>query len=493
MIAHLPVLQIIIPLLSAAATPLLRKGRLAWMWAVAVSWVVLAIAVSLLGQVVANGPISYLIGNWAAPWGIEYRVDYLNAFVLVIVATIGAVVLPYSWKSLQKEIPNDRLAYFYTAFLLCLTGLLGITVTGDIFNVFVFLEISSLSTYTMVAMGSDRRALTAAFRYLVMGSIGATFIVIGIGLLYSVTGTLNIADLAARLAVAEGTTRIVPVAFAFFSVGVSMKLALFPLHLWLPNAYAFAPSASTAFLASTATKVAVYMLLRFFFTVFGPTFAFDVMHLDMVLLPLALVSIVAMSLVAIFQVNIKRMLAYSSLAQIGYMILGISVGSVNGLTGAILHLFNHALMKAALFMALGCVVYRIGSVSIKQMEGLGKEMPLTMLAFALGGISLIGVPLTVGFISKWYLVIAVLERGWWPVAILILISSLLAVIYVWRVIEAAFFKPTPEGRAPVREAPLSLLIPTWILVVANIYFGINASFTAGVASRAASSLLGLLP
>lgn len=493
MTEHLPVLQIIVPLLAAAITPVLRNGKLAWAWAVLVSWAVLGIAILLLGEVVQQGTISYEIGDWPAPWGIEYRVDFLNAFVLIIVAAIGAVVLPYARKSVELEIPNDRLNLFYTAFLLCLTGLLGITVTGDIFNIFVFLEISSLSTYTLVAMGRDRRALTAAFRYLVMGSIGATFIVIGIGLLYAVTGTLNIADLAVRIPTV-GDTRVVPVAFAFLSVGVSLKLALFPLHLWLPNAYAFAPSAVTAFLAATATKVAVYMLLRFFFTVFGAVYSFEVLNLDMVLLPLALVAIFSMSLVAIFQPNIKRMLAYSSLAQIGYIVLGISVASVTGLTAGILHLFNHALMKAALFMVMGCVIYRVGSIRIEAFRGLGRRMPWTMAAFVISGLSLVGVPMTVGFISKWYLVLAVLERGWWPVAGLVLITSVMALAYIWRVVEAAYFGRTEgdlSGSTVVREAPLSMLVPMWILVIANVYFGIDAQFTAGIAGRAAQALLGV--
>jgi multicomponent Na+:H+ antiporter subunit D len=494
MTAHLPVLQVVIPLMAAALCAALRPPRLAWAWAVLVSWVAFAIAVVLLRQVLATGPISYEIGGWAAPWGIEYRIDEINAFVLLIVSAIGAVVLPYARDSVESEIDRDQISLFYTAFLLCLTGLLGITVTGDLFNVFVFLEISSLSTYTLVAMGRERRALTAAFRYLVMGSIGATFIVIGIGLLYSVTGTLNMADLALRLTEITAT-RTVPVAFAFLTVGISLKLALFPLHLWLPNAYAYAPSAATSFIAATATKVAVYMLLRVFFTVFGAAFSFDTMQLDYVLLPLALIAIFSMSLVAIGQTNIKRMLAYSSLAQIGYITLGISIGSVTGLTAGILHLFNHAMMKSALFMALGCVIYRVGSIRIEAFHGLGRRMPLTMAAFVVGGLSLIGVPLTVGFISKWYLILAALEQGWWVVAALVLFTSLLALVYIWRVVEAAYFQPFPTGPnvVAVREAPLSMLIPTWILVVVNIYFGVDASLTVEVAGRAAEALMGVTP
>ena len=492
MTAHLPVLQVIIPLLAAPLCALARRGRIAWGIALATSWTTFWIAIQLLARVRSEGPISYALGGWPAPIGIEYRIDLVSAFVLVIVTGIGAVVTPYALKSVEREIEAAKIPLFYAAFVLCLTGLLGITVTGDVFNVFVFLEISSLSAYALIGLGQDRRALTAAFQYLIMGSIGATFIVIGIGMMYVMTGSLNMADLSVLLA-ELGPNRTIVVAFGFLTVGISLKLALFPLHLWLPNAYTYAPSTVTAFIAATATKVAVYMLLRFFFTIFGVVFSFDVMQLDRVLLPLALIAIVTMSLVAIFQTNVKRMLAYSSVAQIGYMILGISLASVTGLTGGILHLFNHALIKGSLFMAMGCVMYRVGSVEIDAMRGLGKKMPWTVAAFVAGGLSLIGVPLTVGFISKWYLILGALERGWWPVAALILAASLMAVVYIWRVVEVAYFQERPGEESSIVEAPLALLIPTWVLVFANFYFGVDATFTTGVAGAAARSLMGLVP
>ena len=493
MIAHLPALQVVIPLVAAPLCALLPAGRAVWLLALTTSGLTLLIAALLLNQVLVAGPISYAMGGWAVPWGIEYRVDALNAYLLLIVATIGTVVMAFARPIVERRIrlPEYKQPWFYTAYLLCLTGLLGMTITGDAFNVFVFLEISSLSSYVLISIGRDRRALTAAYQYLIMGTIGATFILIGIGLLYVMTGTLNMADLAARLpAVAD--TRTVRAAFAFLTLGVCLKLALFPLHLWLPNAYAYGPSVVTAFLAATATKVAIYVLLRFFFTIFGASFSFETMRLDRILLPLALVGIFSASVVAIFQTNVKRMLAYSSVAQIGYMILGISLVSVTGLTAGITHLFNHALMKGTLFMALGCVSFQVGAAKLERMAGVGRTMPWTMGAFVIGGLSLIGVPLTAGFISKWYLVLGALERGWWPVALLVLVTSLLAVIYIWRVVEVAYFKPAPEGQI-VREAPLALLIPTWTLALANLYFGLDTSLNAGVARLAAQSLLGVAP
>ena len=486
---HLPVLLVVIPLVAAPFAALVNRPRVSWAIALGSAWWAFLAALAQLRQVMADGPIHYALGDWAAPYGIEYVVDPANAWVLLIVGMIAAVVTPYALLSIEREVPDARIPLFYAAFILCMTGLLGIAITGDVFNVFVFLEISSLSAYALIALGRDRRALTASYQYLIMGSVGATFIVIGIGLLYVMTGTLNMADLAQLLPELE-PNRTIPVAFTFLTVGITLKLALFPLHLWLPNAYTYAPSAVTAFIASTATKVAVYLLLRFFFTIFGASFSFGEMQLDKVLMPLALVAILTMSIVAIYQDNVKRLLAYSSVAQIGYMVLGISLASALGLTAGILHLFNHALMKGALFMAMGCVMYRVGSVRIERMNGLARAMPWTMAAFVAGGLSIIGVPLTVGFISKWYLIQAALEQGLWPVAVVVLVGSLLAVVYVWKVVEVAYFRDL-DADADIQEAPLSMLIATWALVLANFWFGIDASATTGVARRAAEVLLGV--
>ena len=485
---HLPALQVVIPLLAAPTCILLRRTSLAWLLSFAVACVSLGVAVLLLRQAVDGPAISYAIGGWPPPWGIEYRIDTLNASLLVIVSAINAIVMIFARASVQREIDADRIYLFYAAWLLCFTGLLGIVATGDAFNLFVFLEISSLSSYALISLGQDRRALTAAFQYLVLGTIGATFILIGIGLAYMVTGTLNMADLAHRLGAVEDN-RTVRAAFAFVVVGVSLKLALFPLHVWLPNAYTYAPSAVSTFLAATATKVSAYALLRFVFTVFGADFAFGALPFGAILLPLAVIAMFVGSLAAIFQDNVKRMLAYSSVAQIGYIVLGISFVTTDGLTGGIVHIFNHALIKGAMFMAVGCVFFRLGSVALADMRGIGRRMPWTMAAFVAGGLGLIGIPGTAGFISKWYLVVAGIEAGWWPAA-LVLASSLLAVIYVWRVVEVAYMQPAPVDRPAMAEAPLSLLLPTWALVGLSIYFGVDSELTVGVARRAAALLLG---
>lgn len=489
--AQLPALQVIIPLLGAVLSAFIRRGTLAWAWAALVTVITPIIAFSLLFEVWTKGPISYHLGGWPPPIGIEYRVDLLNAFVLVLVSLVSTIMMPFARRSVAYELDGDKQAWFYTMYLLSLTGLLGITITGDAFNAFVFLEISSLSSYVLIAMGRDRRALVASYQYLIIGTIGATFYVIGVGLLYLVTGSLNFADIGARLAEASAAfPRPVLAGLAFLFVGISLKLALFPLHVWLPNAYAYAPSFATAFLAATATKVAIYLLLRIVFSVYGVAIDLETLPVSEVLYPLSIAAMFIASILAVYETNLKRMLAYSSVAQIGYITLGIALMNQSGLTGSIVHLFNHALIKGALFLALGAILYRAGTIKLDDLGGIGRTMPLTFAAFVLAGMSLMGVPGTAGFISKFYLVVGTLDGGKWPIAFLIVASSLIALLYIGRAVEVAYFRPIAPAAANAKDPPLMMLVPMLVLTLASIYFGIDTELSAGVASRVAETLLG---
>jgi multicomponent Na+:H+ antiporter subunit D len=487
--AHLPALQVVVPLLAAPLTVLLRRRSLAFAVAWAACWAALVIAVLLWTRVSQEGVISYPIGNWPPPWGIEYRIDALNAFVAVLVAGIAAVVLPYTRASIEAEVAPQQHYLFYTMFVLCLAGMLGMTVTGDAFNIFVFLEISSLSTYVLIALGRNRRALVASYRYLIMGTIGATFIVIGIGLLYLMTGTLNLADMGRRIASVQGS-RPVLAALAFLTVGLSLKLALFPLHQWLPNAYTHAPSAVSALLAGTATKVAVYVLVRFYLSVFGQSAVFARLPMQEALLVLAVAGMFAASAIAIVQNDLKRLFAYSSIGQIGYIILGLSFNSSAGLTAAVVHLFNHGVTKSAIFLLLGCVVFVMGGTTLARIQGLGRRMPLVSFGIVVCGLSLIGVPGTTGFVSKWYLILAAIQAGQWALVFLIVASSLLAVAYVWRFVEAAYFRQPRRDIDAATRVPPSMAVTAAVLVLATIYFGLDTSFTVGSAAQAAAALLG---
>tara|TARA_R110002124_G_scaffold13349_7_gene61755 strand:+ start:955 stop:2529 length:1575 start_codon:yes stop_codon:yes gene_type:complete len=499
---HLPILLVLVPFCTAPLIVLFGSRRLAWPLAFIASLAAFVIAFLLLLTVREGNFVSYTLGGWAPPLGIEYRVDAANAFVLLLISGIGAITLPFAYVSVKDEVRKRDHTLFYAAWMLCLTGLLGMVVTGDAFNVFVFLEISSLSTYVLVAQGAarDRRALTAAYDYLIMGTIGATFFVIGLGMLYMATGTLNLADLADRIA-DQGANRTVRSGFAFIIVGMGLKVAMFPLHLWLPKAYTFAPSAVAVLLSATATKAAIYVVLRFTFSVYNPNFSFTTNTLEIIFAPLAIIAMFSASFVAVFQTNFKRMLAYSSIAQVGYILLGIAFLSETGLTAAILHIFNHGITKALLFMGAGALVLRTGGSFYTQAAGLGRKMPITCGAFVIGGLSLIGVPGTAGFLSKFLLVQAALEKAadnamYLAVAVAIVLSSLLSVVYVWRAIEVLFLQE-PDPNSTATEAPLMMLIPMWILAAAVIWFGFSTDFLYDTANQAALGLLdgskGMLP
>ena len=493
-LTHAAPLLVMVPLFLAPLLALVPSGRIAWLISIAATAISFCFSLVLLGLVQTSpvGVVSYEIGSWSVPLGIELRVDALNAMILLVVTTIGLLASVFSWPTVVAEIPRQKRALFYSAFLVCFAGLNGVAITGDAFNLFVFLEISSISTYVLVALGAgrDRRALPAAFNYLIMGTIGASFYIIGIGFLYAATGTLNMGDIGARLPELAGH-RSVQAGFAFILVGLGLKAAMWPLHQWLPNAYSYSPSFVTMFLSATATKVALYALIRFLFTVFKPDFSFEISAFSAILMPLGIAAMVVCSFQAVFQTDVRRILAYSSVAQVGYMILGVSIGTTAGLSAGLFHLVNHAMMKGALFMAVAGVVLTYQGTTIRDFAGLGRSAPWTMTAFAIAGLSLIGVPLTAGFQSKLQLGFALFDQGlWWAVG-LVVFSSFLAVIYIGRVLEAVFFQPPVNPRKTRKEAPILLLVPLWILALANIYFGIAADFPLGLARDAAAAAFGM--
>lgn len=495
---HLPVLVIIIPLISAVIIPLAGRGKPFFSWCIttAVTLSCLLISVLLLNNVLTAGPVSYWIGGWKPPMGIEYVIDHLNAFVLVVVSFIAFIVSLYARKSVDLEIDEHKRTAFYSIYMLFVTGLMGIITTGDIFNLYVFIEIASLAGYALIAAGRKRQALMASYNYLILGTIAATFILLGIGYLYMATGTLNMADLREKLP-ALYDSKVILTAFAFFTVGLSLKLALFPLHIWLPNAYSYSPSVVGALMAATATKVGAYAMLRIMFTVFKVEFDLQIIPITKILLVLSSIAIIAGSMIAVAQTRIKRMLAYSSIGQIGYIVLGAALVNHTAMTGSILHILNHALMKGTLFLVAGAVVYRTGIEDISGLRGMGKKMPFSMAAFTIGGLSMIGVPLTVGFVSKWYIAVGALNTGMWYFVPVILLSSMLTTVYFWRIIESIYFPGKPEIKIQniensevTGEAPMGMLVPTLILAGLCIFFGIAAFLPVSIAEKASLMLLG---
>jgi multicomponent Na+:H+ antiporter subunit D len=481
------ILVVLIPLMSSFAIPVLG-----WRWRGSAFWVALSAiggslvcSLVLLYSVLTRGTVHYHLGGWLPPWGIEYVIDPLNGFMGVLIGLLSFLITISSRASVEKELP-DKKVRFYAIYLLLFTGLMGIVVTGDAFNLYVFLEIASLTAYALIAIGEDGAPL-AAFNYIIMGTIGACFYLLGVGYLYIMTGSLNMADLG-KLLPPLYHSDVVLIALVFFLLGTAIKMGLFPLHIWLPDAYTHAPSAVSAFIAPLMTKVMAYVLIRVLFTVFKPSYVIEVVPVATTLSWIAAAAIVAGSIMALAQRDLKRMLAYSSVSQIGYVALGVGLANKMGLIGAYLHIMNHAFMKGCLFLVAMALMYRTGRRNIFQLERIHRKMPFTMGALVIGALSMIGIPPTGGFFSKWYLILGSIDAKNWVFVGVILASSLFNALYFFRVIENAYFESS-QGHAAgetsanltMEEAPLSMLIPILMVAAGILLLGLfNERIISGI-------------
>jgi len=472
-----PVLLVIIPLLSAFLINMVGLVNRRYCFPVAVLAISGSFAASVITliRVVGNGPISYRLGGWPPPFGIEYVVDHFNGLVLVAVSFVSLLAAIFSKESVKKELP-EKTPQFYTLFVLLVTGLLGMTVTGDAFNLYVLLEITALTGYALIAMG-DNKALVASFNYVILGTIGASFYLLGVGHLYIMTGSLNMANLLTILPDLY-SLNVIFIALLLILVGTWIKMAFFPMHGWLPNAYTYAPSAAGCLVAPLVTKVSVYIMIRLMLSVFSPLYVYSIAGLSETIVWMAVIAIIGGSILALAQTDFKKMLTYLIVAEVGYMVGGAWLASSTGLTGAILHIVNDALMTLCLFIFAGIVIYKRGGHQLADLAGLYKKMPITMAAFTVGALSMIGVPPTAGFFSKWYLILGAIDAGRYHFMAALLVSSLVNAILFFRIIEIAYFEPKVDHHAghtekmTIDEAPLSMLVPLIIVALSLIVIGL---------------------
>jgi len=421
-----------------------------------------------------TGSIRYFFGGWEPPIGIEFVYDGLSGFFILVINTVAFFVFIHARHVAKTEYPGKEMPYFSLA-MLALLGFNGMILTGDLFNLYVFLEISSLASYGIIAIGS-RNAPFAAFRYLIIGTVGGTLYLLGVGFLYTVTGTLNMIDMAAMLPTFATDTSVVA-ALILMIVGVGVKAALFPLHGWLPDSYTFASSSSTALIAPIGTKVAAYILFRIVFYLFGVELTDSVVPITTIIGTLAAIGILYGSIMAIAQTEMKRMLAYSSVSQIGYIIMGLSLANPLGFAGALLHVLNHAVMKACLFLVAGNLRMKEGHSDISLFDDTyRKKYPWTMAWFSVAAISMVGLPPLAGFFSKWYLALGTIDNENWLFLAVILISSLLNAVYFFRILEKVYMmNPKKDQKAAAdaerNEVGFSMMFPTSVLAIALFVIG----------------------
>lgn len=416
------------------------------------------------------GTLTHPAGGWAAPLGIEYVLDPLSGFIAVLVGVIGVLVVLYPTE-VGFGIPAERGVFLHALVLLLIGALFGVTVTGDLFHLFVHLEIYSIASYALIALGGPAAAVSS-FRYLLIGTVGSSLYLLGVGFLYFTTGTLGMESVRAPLAeLTDSPTMAAATALIVFGLGT--KMAIFPLHAWLPDAHSHAPPAVAALLAAVQVKVAAYALVRILLDVFPAGYVADVLPVLTMLTWFGAAGIVVGSVMAIRQDDVKRMLAHSTVAQLGYIAVGIGLGTPIALVGALLHVLNHAAMKACMFFVAGGVLDRAGTKKIVEYAGLGQRMPATMAGFTIAAVSMVGLPPTAGFVSKWYLVAGAVDTGRWVVAALIVGASVLTLLYFLRVLELVWFRPPLDAdrAATVVDSRPGVLAPVLVLATTVLVLG----------------------
>jgi len=464
---------IAIPLIAAFVLPVFgRKGKnAATLLANLATVLLLVLAIASIGQ-----SRVYEIGKWSIPLGINLVLDGLSCLLLLTIGVVSAAAMLFSARYMEQYTAKAK---YLSLFMLMVAGMNGVVLSGDIFNLFVFLEIASIASYALVGFGCEHEELEASFKYMVLGSIASIFILFGVALVYGNTASLNMAYIAKAIQ-SSGLNPGLTFALGLFIVGFGLKAALIPFHAWLPDAHPSAPAPISAMLSGVLIKVlGVYALARVLFNIFGVT-----IQVSWLLIVLGLLSMVAGAFLAIGQWDFKRLLAYSSISQVGYVVLGIGLGSLIiargqdlalaslAILGGLFHLVNHAVYKSLLFLTSGSVQMSTGTRQLKQMGGLAEKMPVTRAACTVASASIVGIPPFSGFWSKLILVVVAIQAGFYWVAAIIVFVSLCTLIMYLKVQRYVFLGELPEDLKQTKENKNSMLVAMVLLVVLCTFMGL---------------------
>ena len=466
MIEQLPGLLVIVPLLAAllaAASGWLNKNYPFIIAAFALVFTTGA-SITMLLKTAGGASLTYYMAGWPPPVGIAYKIDGLSALVITIIQLTALINLPVSRVHAQETLKTKK-APFYGLYLLFITGLTGIVATEDAFNLYVLLEISSLTGYALIGMGNSRSPL-AALNYLMIGSVGASFYLLGVGYIYIKTGTLNMSEIHQMISPALSGNSTIIMAFSLCVAGVLTKAALFPMHGWLPAAYSNAPNASIGIIAPLTTKVMIYILIRLGISIFGTELVIESFNLSNVMVNFAAIAILAAAFKALFHTKLKKILSYIIIMEVAYMVGGFFTGTQDGITGAAIHIINDAAMTLCLFIAAGAITTKLYEDDIRNFKGIFTKMPFTSIGFIGGALSVIGIPPTCGFFSKWYLIKGAFAAHQFLFAGALIASSFINAVIFFRIIEIGFFghdhHEEDHGHAPgpvMEEASIQIVVP----------------------------------
>lgn len=468
---QLPAILYLLPLFAAISMPVVCLKHRQWSRPISLGVLTAMVVVSLLNviSIINHGEVRYAFSGWTAPLGIEWVADGLASVIMVMLSILGLLAIVFTGPTLPKDL-RGRIVHYYVLILLLISALTGIVFAGDLFNLFVFLEVAALSSYALVGLAGGR-ALFAAFRYLVLGTLGASLYLLGVSYFYAASGTLNMADMADRLPFLLSSKAVVG-GLLFMFVGLGIKMALVPFHTWLPEAYTYAPESISPILASLVTKVALLGWVRIIYWVLSASIIiYDIPILLLVGLLGTLAAVIGAAL-ALAQRDIKMMFAYGGISHIGIILIGVSQGNQTGFVGGVFYLLNDAVMQAALFFLAGTMICQYGVRTIDQMSRIGRQAPWLAGALVVVALGMVGLPPTGGFFGKWYIILGALEANNYIAVAAVILSTLLTLAYFVKLFEGMFRRTTASDMLP-SETPLSL------------------KFTVGMTS-AAVMLLGLL-
>ncbi|WP_291632947.1 proton-conducting transporter membrane subunit [Clostridium sp.] len=472
-IESFPLVIILILFITAFSMPLIKKIKIVKGISLISMTIAMILATTNLIFVINKGGYLYRIGHFDAPYGIEFRIGIIEAMMGLLFTFVALMIIWYSIYSIDKEIKQSKIALYYLLINILIGSLLGVVYSNDLFNCFVFIEVGTLASCGTIIVKDKKENMKATMKYLIMSCLGSGLVLMGIAYLYSMTGHLNMSYIHEELINCYlNYPNAVLIAIVLFIIGLGVKSAMFPLHNWLPDAHSSAPTSSSAILSSLVLKAFVLLLIKILYRVFGMEILnyYSVLNIILVLGGLGMI---LGSVFAIFQKNIKRVIAYSTVAQMGYIFLGIGIGSNLGVSIAIFHIIGHAVTKSALFLLVGAMIEQTGEKSLEHLRGVGREMPLTLGLFSICALSMIGIPILPGFISKWHLSLASIEAGNTILIAVILISSLLNAVYYFPIVINGFFgEENLKGKVyKAKSKPVKELMPVIFLVVSMIYVG----------------------
>ncbi len=476
-----PIHYIVVPLLAAFAIPLLVKihKELPRIIPGLVMFYNIIISIVLMQQVNEFGYVSEVIAGWKAPWGINLIITPFSGFLVSLISFMGFVIWLYQYR-FKRVIDVGELKSYGILQMMMITGAIGIIITGDIFNMFVFLEIVAITAISLTSFYRHRDGAEAGFKYLLIGGFSSTLILLAILLLYTQVGTLNMAEISEKIhLVPQGMKATILV---LFIVGFGIEAEMFPLNGWAPDAYSQAPGPTSAAFAGIVVKAGVYGLIRIIFTLFDIEGAFDFLIIG------GLVTMIIAEFSALKQTNLKRMLAYSSIGQMGLVLIAFGIGTKTAVFAALFLMFNHAVIKSLLFMTGSILMYNSKDKTISTLNGMGKKLPFISLLFSLGAFAIVGLPPFSGFWSKLYILTAAAGEEMILLIGAILAVSIVEIVYYFRVVSKMYFAEETE-HITIFKPSVNAKIAMGILGAVILIIGLYPDLITGYLHNAADMIL----